>query len=40
MAVQHSFELAKGPCDDDGRPMRTGKGLLGLVIGLLLVIQY
>ncbi|RVW50131.1 putative amino acid permease 7 [Vitis vinifera] len=21
--VQHSFELAKGPCDDDGRPMRT-----------------
>ncbi|RVX14572.1 putative amino acid permease 7 [Vitis vinifera] len=24
MAVQHSFELAKGPCDDDGRPMRTG----------------
>ena len=40
MKEQHSFELAEGPCDDDGRPMRTGKGLPGLAIGLLLVIQF
>ena len=25
MAIQHTFEVANGSCDDDGHPRRTGK---------------
>nr|POE74919.1 putative amino acid permease 7 [Quercus suber] len=34
MAIQHSFEVAKGSCDDDGRLRKTGKDFfLGLTTG-------